>query len=222
MLAIMPFIHPAPGDVPRLGQLRLRDRSVALGPHGVEDRRRDLARRPPVGMARPGGGAGRVVADAPVDDPSPGCRSRHAAPMQAFVVEPPRRTAQERVAALDFLGIRHLHRGEYGQAAEIFRQVVELAPSPRFHLQWALAEAEASHYAEADGGATSACWPELPTTRLPGAATRPWHPGSRCGPRPSAGRGRCSGDHRGRSRRQATPPVDRSTETTRGSGFRSK
>jgi len=66
--------------------------------------------------------------------------------MSAFVNEAPLRTEGERVAALDFLGNRHLHLGEDVESAEAFRRIVELAPSPRFLLQWAYVETKRGNY----------------------------------------------------------------------------
>ncbi len=72
--------------------------------------------------------------------------NRGTARIHAFLVEPPQRTESERALAFDFLGIRHLRRNEGVQAAELFREAVALAPSPRLHHQWALAETQAGNY----------------------------------------------------------------------------
>jgi tetratricopeptide (TPR) repeat protein len=74
---------------------------------------------------------------------------RGMARFQAVLGEPPRRSDTERVAALDYLGIRHMHRGEFAASARAFERAVELAPSARFYFQWALAETEAANYAGA-------------------------------------------------------------------------
>jgi Flp pilus assembly protein TadD len=71
---------------------------------------------------------------------------RGMARMHAFVSEPPARPEAERAMALDFLGIRYLRQRQPVRAAEVFRQAVELAPSPRLHIQWALAETQAGNY----------------------------------------------------------------------------
>ena len=146
LLVAMVFVHPAQG------MFRDWDNSIVIGVSLsvltawiVGEALREVPQWGWLGLAAALGAAGPALQwMIHHHDVDLGMRRIHA-----FVVEPPPRTPHERVAALDFLGIRHLHRGEYDQAAEIFRQMVELAPSPRFHLQWALAEAEAGHYAEA-------------------------------------------------------------------------
>jgi hypothetical protein len=88
---------------------------------------------------------------------------RGLARVRAFVVEPPRRTDEERGKTWDFLGIRHVRLGndaasahrddeahrEYLQAADALAHAAETAPSPRILQEWGLAAALADDYATA-------------------------------------------------------------------------
>jgi tetratricopeptide (TPR) repeat protein len=67
--------------------------------------------------------------------------ARGLARVEAFLHEPPSRTASERTRTWDFLGWRKTDLGDYAGAAEAFAHVAEWQPSPRVLRQWAMTEA---------------------------------------------------------------------------------
>ncbi len=69
--------------------------------------------------------------------------ARGMARVSAFLDEPPRRGDAERVPALDYLGIRNMRLERYAESAAAFRAAADLAPNPRFMIQWGLAATEA-------------------------------------------------------------------------------
>jgi hypothetical protein len=74
---------------------------------------------------------------------------RGMARMRAFLDEPPRRSENERVMVLDYLGIRSMRLQSYSAAVSAFRAAADLAPNPRFLIQWGLAATEAEDYRSA-------------------------------------------------------------------------
>ena len=74
---------------------------------------------------------------------------RGLARMQAFLTESPARTESERVAVLDYIGIRNLRLERYTAAAAAFRMAADQVPNPRFMIQWGLAATEAKDFGEA-------------------------------------------------------------------------
>lgn len=76
--------------------------------------------------------------------------------VDAIVDGPPARSADVRAISFDWAGMQRLGRGEYDAASECFRRAAELAPNPRFFVQWGMAESmrgdaasARSHYEEA-------------------------------------------------------------------------
>jgi tetratricopeptide (TPR) repeat protein len=69
--------------------------------------------------------------------------------MRAFVDEPPARTEGERVAALDYIGIRNIRLERNAESASAFREASDLVPNPRFLMQWGIAASEAKDYVSA-------------------------------------------------------------------------
>jgi tetratricopeptide (TPR) repeat protein len=65
---------------------------------------------------------------------------RGFARVQAFIDEPPPRTAGDRGRSLDYLGIRNFRLDRYAAAAQAFGRAAEDAPSPRILHEWALAQ----------------------------------------------------------------------------------
>jgi hypothetical protein len=143
MLAAMPFLHPAQGLVRDWDNFMMAGVACSLMAAVVAA---EVVRTTPrwawLGVATSLAAAIPAIqwmihhADA----------DRGMARMHAFVAELPPRPDAERAAALDFLGIRYLRERQPVRAAEVFRQAVELAPSPRFHIQWALAETQAGNF----------------------------------------------------------------------------
>ena len=69
--------------------------------------------------------------------------------MRAFLNEPPARSESERVAVLDYIGIRNLRLERYTAAATAFREAADQVPNPRFMIQWGLAATQARDYHDA-------------------------------------------------------------------------
>ena len=69
--------------------------------------------------------------------------------MRAFLHEPPARSESERVAVLDYIGIRSVRLERYAEAATAFREAADQVPNPRFMIQWGLAATEARDYRDA-------------------------------------------------------------------------
>lgn len=69
--------------------------------------------------------------------------------IEALLQEPPARAASDRAATWDFLGWRYDRAGDYAASAHAFRSASEIAPSPRFLTNWAMAETLRGNHADA-------------------------------------------------------------------------
>jgi tetratricopeptide (TPR) repeat protein len=67
---------------------------------------------------------------------------RGLARVEAFMREPPERTANERGKTWDFLGIRNFRLARWDAAVAALARAAETAPSPRILLEWATAETQ--------------------------------------------------------------------------------
>jgi len=74
---------------------------------------------------------------------------RGIARVRAYLIEAPVRPDSERAELWAWLGVRHLADQRREEAAEAFRQAAVIAPSPRFLVEWAIAEADLGHSRDA-------------------------------------------------------------------------
>jgi tetratricopeptide (TPR) repeat protein len=70
---------------------------------------------------------------------------RGIARAEAFAVESPARSGNERALTWDYVGTRWNQVQNYGPSAAAFRRATEYAPSPRLLFQWALSEVMAGN-----------------------------------------------------------------------------
>ena len=74
---------------------------------------------------------------------------RGIARVRAYLTEEPRRADPERAQLWAWLGVRHLANQQREAAAEAYREAAAIAPSPRFLVEWAIAEADLGHARDA-------------------------------------------------------------------------
>lgn len=69
--------------------------------------------------------------------------------VEAIVQGPPARDSDIRARSFDWAGMRRLGLGQASAATESFRRAAELAPNPRYFVQWGMAETMAGDVAAA-------------------------------------------------------------------------
>ncbi len=74
---------------------------------------------------------------------------RGIARVRAYLIEEPRRPDPERAQLWAWLGVRHMADRRREAAAEAYREAAAIAPSPRFLVEWAIAEADLGHTRDA-------------------------------------------------------------------------
>jgi tetratricopeptide (TPR) repeat protein len=70
--------------------------------------------------------------------------------VHAYITGPPTRTADDRAATYDFIGVRALVTQRYDEAAAAYAKAVEAAPNPRLYATWGVCDIMAGRYPRAE------------------------------------------------------------------------